>query len=103
MVKWLTYKRHTLTVTAIVDTQPRHPIRVVSRRTGIAVDTLRVWERRYAVVKPARNVRGRLYSDGDIYRLQLLAAAVAEGYGIGRVAGLPDDDLQQLSGPSDAG
>jgi DNA-binding transcriptional MerR regulator/methylmalonyl-CoA mutase cobalamin-binding subunit len=70
----------------------------VSRRTGIAVDTLRVWERRYAVVRPVRSDRGRLYSDGDIHRLQLLAAAVAEGYGIGRVARLADDDLQRLSG-----
>jgi DNA-binding transcriptional MerR regulator/methylmalonyl-CoA mutase cobalamin-binding subunit len=85
----------------MADTIPRHPIRVVSRRTGIAVDTLRVWERRYAVVRPVRNDRGRLYSDGDIHRLQLLAAAVSEGYGIGRVAQLADDDLQRLSGPPD--
>ena len=70
--------------------------------TGIAVDTLRVWERRYAVVKPVRNDRGRLYSDGDIQRLQLLAAAVAEGYGIGRVAQLADSDLQRLAQPPDA-
>jgi DNA-binding transcriptional MerR regulator/methylmalonyl-CoA mutase cobalamin-binding subunit len=86
----------------MADTIPRHPIRVVSRRTGIAVDTLRMWERRYAVVRPVRNDRGRLYSDGDIHRLQLLAAAVAEGYGIGRVAQLADTDLQRLAEPPEA-
>ena len=54
----------------------RYPIRAVSKLTGISVDTLRAWERRYAVVDPERDERGRLYSDADVERLRLLRQAV---------------------------
>ena len=36
-----------------------HPIQVVTRRTGVSADVLRVWEKRYAVVTPVRSVSGR--------------------------------------------
>jgi MerR family transcriptional regulator, light-induced transcriptional regulator len=50
-----------------------HPIQVVTRRTGVSADVLRVWEKRYAVVTPIRSASGRrLYSDADIERLRLL-------------------------------
>ena len=29
---------------------PRYPIRAVAKMTGLSVDTLRAWERRYEVV-----------------------------------------------------
>ena len=51
-------------------------MRVVTRRTGLSADLLRAWEKRYEVVKPARSTSGRrLYSDTDLYRLQLLYRA----------------------------
>src|SRR5689334_18547798 len=66
-----------------------HPIQVVTRRTGISSDVLRVWEKRYAVVAPERASNGRrLYSDGDIERLRLLAEATRTGRSISRVAAL---------------
>ena len=36
----------------------RYPIRAVSRLTGIGIDTLRAWERRYGAVTPVRDDRG---------------------------------------------
>ena len=54
----------------------RYPIRAVSKLTGIAIDTLRAWERRYGAVTPVRDSRGRLYSDADVARLRLLHQAV---------------------------
>ena len=76
---------------------PRHPIAVVSERTGLSQDVLRVWERRYRAVAPTRTAGGeRLYSDADVERLQLLDAAVAAGRRIGRVAALPTGDLADL-------
>ena len=36
-------------------TDKRHPIQVVSRRTGMTADRLRAWEKRYGVVEPARS------------------------------------------------
>ena len=54
-----------------------YPIRAVSRLTGISVDTLRAWERRYEAVVPGRGQRGRSYSDADVARLQRLGLSGA--------------------------
>jgi DNA-binding transcriptional MerR regulator len=67
--------------------------------TGLSVDTLRAWERRYNVVKPGRSARGRLYDDGDIRRLVALRDLVANGYAIGQVAGLSEAELDALVTP----
>ncbi len=74
----------------------RYPIRAVSRLTGIAIDTLRAWERRYRAVTPVRDDRGRVYSDADVARLRLLQEAVAGGHSIGRLAALSDGQLRTL-------
>jgi DNA-binding transcriptional MerR regulator/methylmalonyl-CoA mutase cobalamin-binding subunit len=74
----------------------RYPIRAVSKLTGISVDTLRAWERRYAVVTPERDERGRLYGEADVERLRLLRQAVDLGHAIGRVAALTSDELRAL-------
>jgi DNA-binding transcriptional MerR regulator/methylmalonyl-CoA mutase cobalamin-binding subunit len=74
-----------------------HPIQVVTRRTGISADVLRVWEKRYAVVTPVRSTGGRrLYSDTDIERLRLLVQATRTGRTIGQVAALPTAALVHL-------
>lgn len=76
---------------------PRHPIRVVAKRTGLTPAVLRAWEKRYAVVVPWRTEGGqRLYTDDDVERLSLLHRAVEEGRGISQVAGLPTEDLSEL-------
>jgi DNA-binding transcriptional MerR regulator len=74
--------------------------------TGISLDTLRAWERRYEAVKPERGDRGRLYRDRDVRRLMLLRDALAAGHSIGQIASLPDARLEQLlraAGRPDAG
>jgi len=74
-----------------------HPIQVVTRRTGVSADVLRVWEKRYAVVTPIRSASGRrLYSDADIERLRLLVQATHTGRPIGQVAALPTAALVAL-------
>jgi DNA-binding transcriptional MerR regulator/methylmalonyl-CoA mutase cobalamin-binding subunit len=75
-----------------------YPIRAVAKLTGISVDTLRAWERRYGVVVPERDERGRVYSEADVARLTLLRRAVERGHAIGRVAPLTVDDLRALVG-----
>jgi MerR family transcriptional regulator, light-induced transcriptional regulator len=75
----------------------RHPIGVVAERTGLSQEVLRVWERRYGAVRPERDDGGqRLYTDGDVERLQLLRLATQGGRPIGSVAGLPGPELQRL-------
>lgn len=77
--------------------EKRHPIQVVSRRTGLSADVLRVWEKRYGVVEPGRSDGGRrLYSDADVERLRLLHRASEAGRRIGRVAELSTDDLRTM-------
>ena len=77
--------------------QPRHPIRVVSSRTGVSPTLLRAWERRYGVVEPGRSDGGqRLYSDDDIERLLLLKRATDAGRAIRRVAELETEALREL-------
>jgi DNA-binding transcriptional MerR regulator/methylmalonyl-CoA mutase cobalamin-binding subunit len=76
---------------------PRHPIRVVSRRTGLSPAVLRAWEKRYGVVVPSRSDGGqRLYTDEDVTRLSLLRRAVEEGRAISQVAGLSTEELTGL-------
>jgi DNA-binding transcriptional MerR regulator/methylmalonyl-CoA mutase cobalamin-binding subunit len=78
-------------------TDARHPIGVVSERTGLTPDVLRVWERRYGVVEPKRSAGGqRIYSDADIERLSLLHRATQGGHGISHVASLSKTKLEEL-------
>lgn len=81
---------------------PSHyPIRAVSKLTGIAIDTLRAWERRHQAVTPVRDDRGRMYTDADIARLRLLRGAVEHGHSIGRLSGLTDVELRRLAAPAE--
>jgi DNA-binding transcriptional MerR regulator len=76
--------------------QTRYPIRAVAKITGLSVDTLRAWERRYQVVVPERSNRGRQYGALQIDRLLLLGQLVQKGHAIGGIASLADQDLKNL-------
>jgi MerR family transcriptional regulator, light-induced transcriptional regulator len=80
-------------------------IAALSRRTGVAPDTLRKWEQRYGVLQPSRTTGGqRRYDELDVARVEWLRDRLAEGYRIGEAAellgGAPDvagrttDDLR---------
>ena len=73
-----------------------YPISAVSRLTGIPLDTLRAWERRYQVVTPQRSDRGRVYTENQVKRLMLLRQAVESGHAIGQVAKVQDQGLREL-------
>ncbi len=72
------------------------PIRAASRLSGVSVDCIRAWERRYRALNPERAKGGRLFSEGDIYRLKLLKRAVGMGHSIGQIANLDTDELENL-------
>ncbi len=85
------------TATSATVSPSRHPIGVVADRTGLTQDVLRVWERRYGAVRPVRGPGGqRFYTDADLERLVLLAAATRAGRGIGQVAALSTGELTAL-------
>lgn len=77
--------------------EPRHPMGVVTQRTGLSSDAIRAWERRYEAVAPGRSPAGhRLYSDADVERLRLLRRLTLGGRQIGRIANRPDHELIDL-------
>lgn len=72
-------------------------IKAVAQATGVSVETLRAWERRYDVVAPSRDSSGRrTYSAADVARLRLLRTATELGHTISRLAPLPMDELAKL-------
>jgi DNA-binding transcriptional MerR regulator/methylmalonyl-CoA mutase cobalamin-binding subunit len=76
---------------------PQYRIGAIAQETGIATETLRVWERRYKVVVPGRTARGgRLYSDADLTRLRLIKELVDNGHSISQVARLDDPQLRAV-------
>jgi DNA-binding transcriptional MerR regulator/methylmalonyl-CoA mutase cobalamin-binding subunit len=75
----------------------KYSIKIVARKTGLSPHAIRIWEKRYAAVSPARTpTNRRLYSHADIQRLLLLQRATAAGHAIGQVAHLPNENLQKI-------
>jgi DNA-binding transcriptional MerR regulator/methylmalonyl-CoA mutase cobalamin-binding subunit len=85
-------------------TDARYQIGTVARVTGLSTHTIRVWERRYGVVTPARTPAGsRVYSEADVVKLRLLKRLTGEGHSIGRIAHLSVDDLRGMIGDERVG
>ncbi|HSG88194.1 MAG TPA: MerR family transcriptional regulator [Pseudomonadales bacterium] len=71
-------------------------IGAVARLTGISVDRLRAWERRYAVVETRRTESlGRIYTREDVDRLSMIKQLVDLGNPISSVAQLDDSQLRE--------
>ncbi len=52
----------------------------LSRRSGVSPELLRAWERRYELLRPARSSGGlRLYSQGDVERVQAMKRNLETG------------------------
>jgi MerR family transcriptional regulator, light-induced transcriptional regulator len=74
-------------------------IAAVARDTGLAKDTLRVWERRYGFPQPLRDSNGdRVYPAAQVPRLRLLKRLIDFGHRPGRLMEMPTVALQQLAG-----
>ncbi len=74
-----------------------YSIKAVSQATGLSIETLRAWERRYRVVEPRRDANGRrAYDPDDVIRLRKLREATERGHPISRLARLGEQDLDGL-------
>ncbi len=72
-----------------MSTTPHLRIGEVSRRTGVSVDLLRAWEKRYGVLSPGRSEGGfRLYSDDDVERVRAMRTHLSEGLAAAQAARL---------------
>ncbi|MBA2332951.1 MAG: MerR family transcriptional regulator [Actinobacteria bacterium] len=86
------------TAMAYIEARPNEPaatpqgglnIAAVSRRTGVAADTLRKWERRYGILQPQRTAGGqRRYGGQDVARVEWLRDRLREGIRIGAASAL---------------
>lgn len=64
-----------------------HRIHRVAKLTGLSKDVVRVWERRYGLVKPLRSAnRYREYTDEDVALLRFLKEELDRGETIGALA-----------------
>lgn len=74
--------------------QGLYPIRTLAALTGVNPVTLRAWERRHGLLRPARTAKGhRLYDDADVQLVRRIVGMLEEGIPISRAAAL----LQPLS------
>ena len=74
-----------------------HSIAAVEHETGLAKDTLRIWEKRYGFPSPLRDPAGdRRYSSAQLRQLKLIRRLLGTGLRPGRVVGLDEASLQRL-------
>jgi methanogenic corrinoid protein MtbC1 len=65
----------------------KHRIHRVAKLTGLSKDVIRVWERRYSLVKPLRSAnRYREYTDEDVSLFRFLKEELDRGQTIGTLA-----------------
>lgn len=75
-----------------------HRSGAVARMLRMPVATLRIWERRYGLTRPALSPSGqRLYSADDVRRLALIKQLTELGHAIGSLAPLDMAQLQQVA------
>ncbi|MDX1971843.1 MAG: MerR family transcriptional regulator [Candidatus Sumerlaeia bacterium] len=71
----------------------------LAKSTGISVDKLRIWERRYGAPKPVRLPSGhRRYTEEEAIRLKKAAIALDQGFPARIVAAAPLHKLNELLG-----
>ena len=80
-----------------------HRIHRVAKLTGLSKDVVRVWERRYGLIKPLRSAnRYREYTDEDVALLRFLKEELDRGQTIGALAVEGRDSLLQRMRASSA-
>jgi DNA-binding transcriptional MerR regulator/methylmalonyl-CoA mutase cobalamin-binding subunit len=73
-----------------------YSIKDLERITGIKAHTIRIWEKRYGIVEPARTESNiRLYCDVEVKKLMNVSILLKNGYKISRVAELDQSELSR--------
>ncbi len=69
-------------------------IGTVANLTGVAVERLRAWERRYGFAPAHRDGRTRFYSGEQLQRLKRIKHLIDQGHPISSLASLSDEQLR---------
>lgn len=74
-----------------------YDISAMARQASVSVSTIRAWEQRYELVRPARSASGhRLYSDSDAERVVLFKELTDLGHRPRDLACLPTQELARM-------
>jgi MerR family transcriptional regulator, light-induced transcriptional regulator len=73
----------------------RYSIRDLDKLSGIKAHTIRVWERRYGIVKPRRTgTNRRRYDDTDLRRIMNISILRRNGFKISEIAGFTESEIE---------
>ena len=65
--------------------------------SGIKAPTIRVWERRYNLIRPGRTETNiRMYDDRQVRKLLNVVTLLSNGYKISKIAELDEEDLHAM-------
>ncbi len=74
----------------------RYSIRELEKLSGIKAHTIRIWEKRYKIIKPARtNTNIRYYCDSDLKKLLNIAILNRHGFRISDIAKMSDEEISK--------
>src|SRR5919108_4209766 len=73
----------------------------LARRVGVAPETLRAWERRYGVLRPARTPAGyRIYGREDEQRARRMRELIDSGWAAGEAAHVVTETADAQTAPA---
>jgi MerR family transcriptional regulator, light-induced transcriptional regulator len=74
----------------------RYSIRDLDKLSGIKAHTIRVWERRFGIIKPQRTgTNRRTYDDADLRRIINISILRRNGFKISEIAGFTDSEIEE--------
>lgn len=75
-----------------------YKIKDIERLTGIRAHTIRIWEKRYGILKPERSeTKIRKYNDDDLRHILNISILNQNGYKISRIADLEVERINELA------
>lgn len=75
-----------------------YSIKDLEKLSGIKAHTLRIWEKRYAILMPKRtDTNIRYYEDADLQKVLNIALLRKKGYKISKIAALTESDITRLT------
>ena len=73
-----------------------YSIKDLERLSGIKAHTIRIWEKRYSLVKPARTETNiRFYSDSDLKRILNVSILSRHGIKISHIASMDEKEMTE--------
>jgi DNA-binding transcriptional MerR regulator len=73
----------------------QYKINDLERLTGIKAHTIRIWEKRYMLIKPSRTATNRRFYNGDqLLKLMNVSTLLSQGYKISNLAILSDEEIK---------